>query len=327
MHSVLKRVGSAALIVWTVLTLTFILVRGAPGDAATLLIPPGASADDGTRIRADLGLDATMAVQYARWSRRVLRGDLGESLISRRRVSAVLAEAFVPSVLLGGASLAFSYLVGVVLGFAQAARLHRRVDVAFTVALAALYAAPAYWLSLALTAVFTVGAAAWGFPPWARLPAFGMRSPGAAGHGLPAVIDLVRHALLPVAVLTAIGAAGVARYARAAAAGVMNEDWARTARAKGAATARVYGYHILGNAVPPLVVLFALALPGIAAGSVFVEQVFAWPGVGRVLVNAIRGRDYPVVMGATALYAALVVAANLVADLMLPIVDPRRRSA
>jgi len=106
---------------------------------------------------------------------------------------------------------------------------------------------------------------------------------------------------------------------------VLGGDFVRTARAKGAAPARVYGRHALANALPPLVVLLALSFPGVVAGSVFVESVFAWPGMGRAMVQAIAARDYPVVLGATLLYAALVIAANLAADLLLPALDPRRR--
>ena len=106
---------------------------------------------------------------------------------------------------------------------------------------------------------------------------------------------------------------------------MLEQDFVRTARAKGLGAGRVYGRHVLANALVPLVVLFALALPGVVAGSVFVESVFAWPGMGRAMLNAIAARDYPVVMGAAAVYAALVVGANLAADLALPLLDPRRR--
>jgi peptide/nickel transport system permease protein len=129
-----------------------------------------------------------------------------------------------------------------------------------------------------------------------------------------------------VATLALIGAAGVARYARTAIADVLESLWVRAATAKGVTRARLYGRHVLANALPPLVVLLALSVPGILAGSVFVEAIFAWPGMGRLMLSAIAARDYPVVLGATALYATLVIGANLIADLMLPLLDPRRRS-
>src|SRR5213079_620931 len=153
-----------------------------------------------------------------------------------------------------------------------------------------------------------------------------MRSPGVTLHGVAHALDLARHAVLPLTILAAIGAAGVARYARTSVADVLDQDWVRTAWAKGGSPRRVYLRHVLFNILPAMVVLFALSLPGVVAGSIFVESVFAWPGMGRLMVAAIAARDYPVVLGATVWYATLVIFANLAADLMLPLLDPRRAS-
>lgn len=326
MRLIVRRLLDAVLLLWLVLTLTFLLVRAAPGDPASLLVPPGASAADLARARATLGLDRPLAVQYARWAGGVLKGDLGESIAQRRPVVSVLRDALPVSLGLGGASLLLTFLFGAAIGTAQAARRGGRLDTTLTVITTSLYAAPSYWLALALIACFTYGAARWGFPDALRLPAFGMHDPGGDASGWRALADLARHALLPVATLTAIGAAGIARYTRSAVADVLGADFVRVARAKGLAPVRVYVVHVLRNALPPLVVLFALTLPGILAGSVFVETVFAWPGMGRLMVSAILARDVPVVMGAAAVYAALVIAANLAGDLALLALDPRRRS-
>ena len=331
MRLVPRRLLAAAALVWLVASLTFVLVRLAPGDPAALLVPPSATADDAARLRASLGLDRPVAAQYARWLAGLLRGDLGTSFAQGRPVALVLGEALPASLALGGASLALSYVVGVALGTWQAALraagtgAGRRADRWLTVVTTAAYAAPSYWLALGLIAVFTAGAARWGFPAWLRLPAFGASDPAGALAGWAAVADRVRHAVLPVGVLTAVGAAGVARYARAAVGDALAGDFVRTAVAKGVPRRAAYGRHALAAALPPLVVLFALALPGVVAGSVFVEGVFAWPGVGRAVVLAVGARDYPVVLGATVLYAALTVLANLAADLVLPWLDPRRR--
>jgi peptide/nickel transport system permease protein len=322
----LRRAGAALVLLWLVVTITFALVRLAPGDAAALLIPPGASAADVARLRSELGLDQPVVVQYARWVGNLLRGDLGESFMLRRPVAAVLKDALPVSLGLGGASIALTFALGVPIGIAQAARRGRPLDHLLTVVTTAVYAAPTYWLALALVAVFTYGAAVWGLPPSMRLPAFGVRTPGAELSGLPALLDVVRHSVLPVSILAAVGAAGVARYARSSVADILGQDFVRTARAKGASGGRLYARHVLANVLPPLVVLFALALPGVVAGSVFVESVFAWPGMGRAMVTAIQARDYPVVMGATVAYAALVIAANMAAEVALPALDPRRRS-
>jgi len=320
----MHRLAAAFVLLWLVVTLTFVLVRLAPGDAAALLVPPTATPEDAARLRAELALDAPIAVQYAKWIGGLLRGDLGESFTQRRPVALVLREALPVSLGLGVSSLVLTFVVGVAIGTLQATSRGTLVDPTLTFATTAIYAAPSYWLALSLIAVFTYGATVWGLPPALRLPAFGIRDPAGVETGWAAVLDVARHAVLPVSVLAAVGAAGIARYARSTVADLAGAEWVRTARAKGLRSRAVYGRHVLANALPPLVVLLALSLPGVVAGSVFVESVFAWPGMGRVMVMAISARDYPVVMGATVLYAALVILANLAADLVLPLIDPRR---
>ena len=312
---------------WLVVTLTFALLRVAPGDAATFLVPPGASASDAARIRRELGLDRSMPVQYARWLRDAVSGELGTSFSSGRSVSVVLGEAAPVSIALGALSLALTFLIGVPLGMVQAAQHRRPLDRALTALTTAAYAAPTFWLALGFVAVFTYGAATLGLPSWLRLPSFGVRTPGVAPGGWAGVVDLARHAILPVSILAMVGAAGIARYARTSVLDVLRMDFVKTARGKGATNRSVFARHVLANVMPTLVVLFALSLPGLLAGSIFVESVFAWPGLGRVTLSAILARDYPVIMGATLWYAGAVIGANLLADLAMPLLDPRRELA
>jgi peptide/nickel transport system permease protein len=321
---VIKRAGTAVVLLWLVVTLTFVLVRLAPGDPAAFLVSPTATAADLARARIELGLDRSMLVQYAHWFAALLRGDLGASFASGRPVARVLREAAPVSMLLGGVSLALTFLIGVPIGMVQAAKRGTFADRAITVLTTTIYAAPSFWLALAFIAVFTYGAASLGLPPQWRLPAFGIRTPGLALDGWAGVVDIMRHSVLPVTILAGVGAAGIARYARSSAADVLRLDFVRTARAKGAPVRTVYLRHVLANILPSLVVLFALSLPGLLAGSIFVESVFAWPGLGRATLSAILARDYPVVMGATVFYATAVILANLAADLALPLLDPRR---
>lgn len=324
---VLRRLGAAVLLLWLVVTLTFALVRLAPGDPSAFLVSPTASASDVARVRADLGLDRSIPVQYARWLGTTLRGDLGVSFSSGKPVRQVLREAAPISIALGAVSLALTFLLGVPIGMLQASRRGHATDRALTVLTTAVYAAPSFWLALALVAVFTYGAATLGLPAAWRLPAFGLHTPGVTLHGWPRLADVVRHSILPVVILSAVGAAGIARYARTSVADTLGLDFVRTARAKGVSSRGVFGRHVLANVLPPLVVLFALSLPGLLAGSIFVESVFAWPGLGRATLTAILARDYPVVMGATVAYAAAVILANLAAELALPLLDPRREAA
>lgn len=183
-----------------------------------------------------------------------------------------------------------------------------------------MYALPGYWLGLMLVMAFTY---------WLRvLPAF-----GAAGldadflTGWAWLGDRLRHLTLPLATLTLIGIGGAARYMRGAMLDVLSEPFVTVARAKGLSGRTVMFRHVLRNALVPLVTLLGLSLPALFSGAVFVEAVFAWPGVGRVLVEAVQARDYPVVMAATTVSAVLVVAGNLTADVLMAWVNPRRRSA
>ena len=327
MRHLSSRVFDALVLLWIVTTLTFVLIHLAPGDPASLLIGPTASAEEAARQRAALGLDAPLVVQYARWIGGVLRGDLGTSFALSRPVTAVIADALPVSLLLGGASLAASFVFGVLLGWMQALRSGRRLDTTLTVVTTVLYAAPSFWLALALVAVATTGASAINAPPWARLPAFGMHEPAALATGFAAWQDLARHAVLPLIVLTIPGAAGVARYARSALLDAASAPHVHAAQARGLPRARLERRYVLRTAWTPIVVLLGLTLPGLIAGSVFVEQVFAWPGLGRTMLSAIGSRDYPVVLGLTLVYATAVVFANMLADLAVARLDPRRAPA
>ncbi len=326
MTTLIRRGVESILLFGFVVTLTFVLAHLAPGDATDLLVPPGATAKDIARLRSAFGLDASLIEQYARWASRVVAGDLGESFALGEPVRVVLARALPVSLGLGIASLTLTFVIGVTVGFWQARHAGSWRDrIVGAISLAA-FAAPAFWLALALVAVFTYAASRQGWPDAVRLPAMGMRSAAGTTGTWEAIQDVIRHAILPVTVLTAIGAAGLARYARTAALDLLDSGFVRTASAKGASTRQVLFRHVLANARPTLIVLLALSLPGIVAGSVFVESVFAWPGMGRVLLSSIAARDYPVVMGATLVYAAMVIVANWLADAGVYWSDPRRRT-
>ena len=309
---------------WLVATLTFVLVRLAPGDPTTLLVAPTASAEEIARQRTAFGLDGTLPSQYARWLGAMLQGQLGTSISRSLPVTTVIAEALPYSLFLGGTSLAGSVLFGVLIGAWQARRAGSRGDTAATVVTTALFAAPHFWLALGLIVIATSGASIIGAPDWARLPAFGVRSPAADLTGLANLIDIARHSVLPLLVLTLTGAAGIARYARGSLASAWDAPHVTTALARGLPPSLVQRRYVMRNAIAPIVVLVGLALPGVVAGSVFVEQVFAWPGLGRTMLGAIAARDYPLVLGVTLLYATVVIVSNLVADMIVQRLDPRR---
>lgn len=323
MANLLRRSGIALILLWLVCTLTFVLVHSAPGDAALLLLPPEADAATLTRLRADLGLDAPLATQYARWLGNIARGDLGTSLASGRPVLESIADALPVSLGLGAASLLLTVLVGLTVGSMQARRAGTTADTWLTIVSTTLYSAPTFWLSLACVAAVTVGAAALGIPPAWRLPAFALRDPGVL-DAASAPLDVLRHAILPVFVLAVTGAAGVARFARSAIVEASRGEYRRTALAKGVSSSVAWYRHVVRIALPSVAALVALSVPGIVAGSVFVEGVFAWPGMGKLLLTAVAQRDHPMILAITLLYAAAVIFTNLLTDLVLPRLDPRR---
>lgn len=314
----LRRVLVGLGVVAGVVTLTFALLHLAPGDPVEQLVGPAATAEQLATQRHVLGLDRPLPVQLAAWLARAARADWGTSFATGRPVAEMLGRAWPATVRLVGLSLVLSYVVGVVLGVWQAARAGSRTDTAVSVATVTLFALPGYWLGLMLMMVGTY---------WLRiLPAF-----GAAGldadylTGWPRMADALRHLALPLATLTLIGIGGVARFTRGAMLDVRAAPFVVTAHAKGLSPGSVLTRHVLRNALLPVVTLLGLSLPALFSGAVFVEAVFAWPGVGRVLVEAVRARDYPVVMAATTIAALLVVAGNLLADLLAGAVDPRLR--
>jgi peptide/nickel transport system permease protein len=322
----LRRAGFALALLWLVCTVTFALVHAAPGDAALLLLPPEADAATLLRMRRDLGLDAPLLQQYWLWLANIARGDFGTSLATGRPVVASLREALPVSLGLGATSLFLTLVAGVLIGSAQAKRAGTRIDTALTILCTTLYSAPTFWLALACVAAVTVGAAAFGVPMWLRLPAFALRDPGVLDGGA-AVADVARHAVLPVMVLAVTGAAGVARFARASILDAARSDARRTAIAKGLSANAAWRQHVVRLALPSVAALGALSLPSIVAGSVFVEGVFAWPGMGKLLLTAVAQRDHPTIMAITILYAAVVILINAATDVLLPLLDPRRQTA
>lgn len=316
----LQRIFTGLAITWGVATLVFFLVRIAPGDPARLLLGPAATEAQVAAQRERLGLDRPVAVQYATWLGRLASGDLGTSIATGRPVATMLGEAWPATALLVTISLALSYLLGVCLGVLQAARPGSRADTALSVTSVALHAMPGYWLGLILILVFAY---------WLRvLPAFG--AGGVDREFLPPwarVVDTLRHAALPVITLTIIGIGGIARYVRGAMAEVRGHHYLTVAAARGLGRYQVLLRHALPNALIPVLVLLGLSLPALFSGTVFVEAIFAWPGVGRVLVDGVQARDYPVVLAATTISAGLVVVGSLVADLLVSLADPRIRDA
>jgi len=320
----LRRLLVALLTVVLVLTATFAALHLAPGDPVRLYLGPSADEAVVASTRHAEGLDRPLPAQYAAWLARFATGDWGTSIAQQRPVARVLGDALGPTLVLVGASLFLTYLAGILIGAFQASRRRTALDTGLTAATTLLYALPSYVVALGLVLVFAYAAALWRWPPWLRYPAFGAASVGADLLAPPArFVDALRHLVLPVATLAMVGAAGTARFVRGAMLEALRQPFVRAARAKGLGEARVLLRHALRNALVPVLTLLGLQLPALFSGVVFVETIFGWPGMGRVTVQAVLARDYPVVMASTAVFAVLVIAGNLLADLLAALADPR----
>ncbi|MCG8469617.1 MAG: ABC transporter permease [Gemmatimonadetes bacterium] len=304
------------------MTLLFVLLHAAPGDPMAVFFNPNVSPDALEQMRRNFGLDRPLIEQYGRWLANFATGDFGFSYSRLRPVRDVLATALPNTLWLGGASLAVTFVVGCAVGIGQAVRQYSRLDHGLTFIALLLYSIPTFWLGVVL--VLVVSSDVW--PTALRLPISGMQSLDYAELGtLDRIVDRARHLLLPTIALGLSSAAAVARYMRGAMLETIDEDYIRTARAKGLTERRVVWAHAVRNALLPVISLIGLFLPVLFGGAVVVELIFSWPGMGRLIYDAIAARDYPLVMAASFLFAALVIAANLLADVLYAWVDPRIR--
>jgi peptide/nickel transport system permease protein len=315
-----RRLLVGVVVVLGVVSLTFLLLHLAPGDPVVRLLGPMATGEQIESQRRALGLDQPLVLQYGRWLMEFASGNWGVSISTGREVRWMIGNAWPATVLLVGVSLALSYLFGILVGTVQAIRMGTKLDTALSISTVTLFAIPGYWLGLILIMVFTY---------WLKvLPAFGASGLDADFlTGWDRLVDRVRHLILPVTTLVLIGIGGMARFVRGTMADALAEPHIVVARSRGLGERRVLFRHALRNASIPLITLLGLSLPALFSGAVFIEAVFAWPGVGRVLVQAVQARDYPVVMAATAISAALVVLGNLLADLGVAWADPRVRGS
>lgn len=269
-----------------------------------------------------MGLDRPVHVQYVRWLGSFLRGDFGYSFSQFRPVRDVVRDALPNTLLLSAVSLGLIFLIGCTVGTVQAVRKYSRLDGVLTFLTLFIYSIPGFWLGLMLVILFSSSAV----PDGLRLPISGITDIDYAFlTPWQKALDRLQHLVLPSVALGIASAAGVARYMRGSLLEVIGQDYIRTARAKGLSEARVILKHALRNGLIPIVSLFGLYLPLLFGGAVVIEVVFSWPGMGRLLYDAVIARDTPVVLAASFLFAALVLIGNLLADLLYAVVDPRIR--
>jgi peptide/nickel transport system permease protein len=319
-----RRLLLALVTLLAVTMLVYGLIRNMPGTPLTIA---GENMDPSKRIsEADYklmekvyGLDLPWHRAYFAWIGNVLRGDLSTSFRERRPVTAVIGQRIGPTLLLGGLALLLQYLISVPIGLYSTVRSGKWDERALSVCLYVLYSLPTYVAALSLLLVFYLYLKD---TPWQLKP--GMVSDNYAELSATGkTLDIARHLILPLVCFTYGGLAYFSRFVKANMEEAIRQDYIRTARAKGAGPLRVLIHHAFRNTLIPLVTLLGLTLPGILSGSIILEQIFSWPGMGMLFFEALSVRDYPVIMGLTFLFSILTLSGQLLADLLYAAVDPR----
>jgi peptide/nickel transport system permease protein len=316
-----RRLAQAVPLLVAISALIFVMLQMTPGGPLAVAETAGRSgrvtAEDLQRLRNKYGLDDPIPIQYFHWARDLLQGDWGTSFNTGLPVMTMIRERLPTTLLVMGLSFLVTLLLAFPIGILSALRRYTFFDYLTTTVSFLGIAIPSFWFALMLMFVFSYSL------DW--LPSVGLSDPRASYSGLEAVADRALHLVMPVAVLALTSTASMTRYVRAAMLDVVGQDYVRTAQAKGLGERTVIGVHALKNAAIPIVTVLALELPDLFIGAVIVESVFAISGMGRLFIESANLRDYPVLMGVLMIAATLVVALNLLADLLYAVLDPRIR--
>ena len=312
---IFRRILQAIPIIFLLSVFLFGVVRLMPGGPlAQAERNPNVTPEQLAALRVRLGLDQPLPIQYVKWIKAfVLEGDWGYSIKFRRPVAEMIWERVPATLILFGAGFMVMLLFAIPIGVYSAIKPYSLFDNIITTFSFAGQSVPVYWLGLVLIVVFYLNIQ--------LFPAGGMYTIGKEGS----VLDLLWHLALPITAMSFSWIAWYSRFLRSSMRDTLNEDFIRTARAKGLSARMVHFRHALRNALLPLVTLIALDLPTVFGGAVFIETIFAWPGMGRLFWDAAKGRDYPILLAVMMIYAALTLLFNLIADIVYGFLDPRIR--
>jgi peptide/nickel transport system permease protein len=312
---IVGRIGQSLLLLFLVSIIGyFVLLLSPGGPMSQFALTPGISKQDLDRIAEQMGLNRPIIVQYADWLWHLLQGDWGASFRDNRPVLTVILDHLPATLLLMGTAAAIAMTLGVWIGILGAIRRYSIFDYAATVGAMIALSVPTFWFGLIAIYVFSLNLG------W--FPAGNMYTIGRGSVG-----DVLWHLVLPASVLALVDVAIWSRYMRTATLDVINQDFIKTARAKGLSPRRVLFKHVVGNALLPMITLAGLQVPALLGGALVTETVFTWPGMGRLFLDSLGYNDYPVVMGLLMFSAVLVLIGNLLADLISAFVDPRIRLA
>lgn len=312
-----RRLLQAVPLVLGVLIITFLLIHLAPGDPIYILAGEGGTEEYYAEMRALYGLDRPIYEQLARYIFEVLRGDFGYSFSYQQPVFEVILGRVPATLLLMGTALTFSTLLGVFLGVVSARRARKPLDHGIMVSTLAVYSMPVFWLGQLMIILFAV--------VFQFFPVQGMTSVREEYTGLRHILDVLHHLALPATTLGMLQLAQTARLTRTSLREVLQEDFVRTARSKGLPERRVLYSHALRNAMLPIVTVLGGQIGVLLTGAALTETIFAWPGLGRLLLDATLSRDYPLLMAIFILVSVTVIIANLLTDLVYTLLDPRVR--
>lgn len=304
-------------VVLVIATFNFILVHAAPGDPAQVIAGQSGASDEKLleQLRAEYGLDKPYPVQLANYLGRVLTLDLGYSYRQQRTVSSLIMERLPATLLLTATAFILALISGIFLGTLAGVRAGKWSDTLLTIVSLLLYATPVFWLGLMLVLLFAVQL------DW--LPAFGYATIGVQQTMLQRMVDIGMHMILPVISLAAVYLAIYTRLMRSSVLDVTHQDFIKTAKAKGLKQGAIIIRHMLRNAVLPIVTVAGMQAGALVGGAVVIETVFAWPGLGRLIYDALLQRDYPVLLGVFLVMSVIVIALNLLTDAIYRMIDPR----
>jgi len=313
-----RRVVLAIPLIFVVITINFIIVHTAPGDPTYILLGETATKEFVDAMRAKFGLDKPLYLQYIMYLSHVVQGDLGYSLLKSQSVSALIMERLPATLLLIFSAMCISVLLGVSLGVTASKKPYSlRDNLATGVALFGV-STPTFWLGQMLLIAFAIYLG--------LFPVSGMRTLRIELRGLDNVLDIVQHLALPAITLAAFHLAFITRLTRASMLEVLGQDFIITARSKGLDERAVTYRHGLRNALLPVTTYVGLSIGILFAGAILTETVFGWPGMGSLLYDSLRSRDYPVLMGVFIFVSVMVIVSNLIVDILYGFLDPRIRS-
>lgn len=314
---VVRRILQSVPILLGITLLTFMIMQLAPGNPMMTMIDPNVSMEELARAEQSLGLDRPLIVQYWSWLGQIVQGNLGYTIRTGQSVSALIMARLPATLLLTSTAFVMSFILGVPLGVFSAWNKYSIPDYVLTVIAFIGISIPGFFLGLAMIYIFAL--------QFGWLPTSGLMSIGMDYEGTTYLIDRIRHLIMPAVVLALPNMAAVMRFTRSSMIEVLTHDYVRTARSKGLNMPVVMFKHALRNSLIPVITLFGLSIPFLFGGAYIAEQVFNWPGMGSLGINAITGREYPVVMGLNLFTSTLVLLGNLIADILYAFVDPRIR--